>query len=371
MGDALARRKFLSRRFLTLDARGSEVSKQELPSPSAHILEPIDPDGDGNDEFLLDSAEGLLVVGLGMKEARARRPVRAPDGLWYPSSASARPDAGVHGPALGRGGPPGPGEDDRPRLLDPGDADRRPLWLAGNPDAAVCRSALPVLSTGRYDAPLGAPARPRLARDDPRWARPLPWIEPIRRVLDPRLLVAAIGLAMISVIAPIAIVRLAARRWPWSLRLLMALPIAAAIPLAVFQARDSLLPERIGPIPATARPVFLLGTLAGLPILIYTGSVVSSLFRRRWRHPLERLGLTIVASSIVAAAWIGIDRRAIPPIEHYSRSEWYLVAVPGAYVVGLVILGGWSLRGIYRGIMRLGIRRTARPVDAVPARSTM
>lgn len=366
------------RRLAVLDARGGVAADRETPSHDARGLETADLDGDGNDELLLSATEGLSILGPDLKETGTGRPLKAPDGFWY--LASGPPGSVVPAPVLGLDGPiwrplrglrNGYERYDGPWLLDPGDAARRPLWMAASPDETICRSAPPILSNGRYAPPRGTPARPGPARDDPRWARPLPWIDPIRRALDLRLLVAAIGLALINVVAPIAIVRLAAWRRPWSLRVLLALPIAAAIPLAVFQARESLLPERIGLIPATARPMFLLATLAGLPILIYAGSAVSSLFRRRWRLPLALVGLTIVASAIIAAAWIGIDRRAMPPIEHYSRSEWYLAAVPGAYATGLIILAGSGLRVIYRGMTRLGTRRSARPVDAVPARSTM
>jgi hypothetical protein len=82
-------------------------------------------------------------------------------------------------------------------------------------------------------------------------------------------------------------------------------------------------------------------------------------------------GLTLVTLAIVAAVWLAIDRRAMPAIEHYSRSEWYLAAVPGIYAVGLLILVGWIARGAYRSIIRPRYRRSARPIDGIVARSTM
>jgi hypothetical protein len=39
-------------------------------------------------------------------------------------------------------------------------------------------------------------------------------------------------------------------------------------------------------------------------------------------------------------------------MEHYGRSGWYLVAVPGAYVVGVLILFGWPARRAYRWLRR-------------------
>jgi hypothetical protein len=363
MGDSRQRR-----RLVRLDARGGVAADRELPSQDARGLEAADVDGDGNDELLLSATEGLSILGPDLKEAGSRRPLKAPDGFWY--LASGPPGSVVSAPALGLDGPKwqplrghlgGYARDDGPWLLGPGDAARRPFWMVGNPDATICRSAPPILSNGRYAPPRGTSVRPGHARDDPRWARPLPWIEPIRRALDPRLLVAAVGLAMINVIVPIAIIRLAAWRRPWSLRMLMVLPIAVAIPLAVFQARESLLPARIGPIPATARPVFLLGTLAGLPILIYIGSAVSGLFRGRWRRPLALLGLTIVATSIVGVAWLWWDRRTMPAIEHYDSTNLYLIVLPGAYAAGVVLLIAWPLRRIFRWIKRSRRQPSTRP----------
>jgi hypothetical protein len=347
------------RRLVTLDARGGVSADREPPSQHARGLEAADLDGDGNDELLLSATEGLSILSPDLKGTGARRPIKGPDGLWY--LAMGQPGSVVPAPALGldapRGQPYQAGvawyeRDEGPWLLDPGDAARRPFWMIGAPNETVRRSAPPILSSGRYAPAQGTVVRSGPPRDDPRWERRLPWIDPIGRALDVRLLVAVIGLAMVNVIVPIAIVRLAARRWPWSLRVLMALPVAAAIPLAVFQTRASLLPAQIGTIPASDRLMFILGTLAGLPIVLYAGLAGSILLRRGWPHALALLGLTIVASALIAAVWLGIDSRAMPAIEHYGRSEWYLAAVPGAYAAGVLIPVVWTLRVAYRLLRR-------------------
>ena len=49
---------------------------------------------------------------------------------------------------------------------------------------------------------------------------------------------------------------------------------------------------------------------------------------------LDELGFegssAFAASAVVAGAWLWIDSRAMPTIEHYSRPEWYLAIAPGA-----------------------------------------
>ena len=83
--------------------------------------------------------------------------------------------------------------------------------------------------------------------------------------------------------------------------------------------------------PVSSRLVFLLGTLAGLPIVLYAGSAAGSLLRRRWQALAALLGLTFLSSMIIAAAWLWADMRKMAAIEHYDRSSGYLAAVPGAY----------------------------------------
>jgi hypothetical protein len=373
LGDSTA-----CRRLVRLDARGRVTSAQDLTPRDLHTLEAADPDGDGNDELWLTSAEGLQILRPGSEETGTRRPLRAPDGLWY-LATSDQPGSVVPAPALGLDDPNGdpirasmqqPERYDGPWLLDPGDRACRPLWMLRDHDMTVCRSALPVLSTGRYAPPIGTPVRPGLAREDPRWTRPLPWIGPIAHTIGPRGFVVLAALATINVVVPIAILRLAARRRPWGLRLLMAMPVAAAIPLAVLQAREALLPEKIGPMPMAARTGFVLGTVAGLPIVLYAGSAAASPFRTG-RQRLALVGSTFVATAIAGAAWLWWDSRRMPPIEYYDRSGGYLIVLAGIYAVGVGLLFAWPLRPILRQIERSQSRPPAQSIDASPSRPTM
>ena len=149
-----------------------------------------------------------------------------------------------------------------------------------------------------------------------------------------------------NVVVPLAILRLAAGRRPWRVRTLMALPVAAAVPLWVFQTCEPLIPAQIGSTPVSPRVVFVLGTLAGLPIVLLAGATLVNLVRVRWKPLAWMAGLTVMASTAIAGAWLWADSRTMPTIEHYGPSSWYLVLIPGAWVVGVLVSIGWLLRRI-------------------------
>jgi hypothetical protein len=257
-------------------------------------------------------------------------------------------------------------------LLDPGDATRMPLLASGGSRSppTVCRYALPATPRGDYAPPSSARVPAGLVVDDPRWTRPLPWTEPVLRTIGPRGFLAAIGLALINVVAPLGLLWLAARRRPWTLRLLMALPIAAAVPLTVFQTVEPLVPVQIGSQPVSSRIVFALATLVGIPVVTFAFVFVRSLILGRWRTLALLAGLTVLATGAIAAAWLWSDRRFMTAIEHYDWSRWDLALILGAHVVGELILFGWMLRTTFRGIMRLGNRQSPRPSDAPLAPSS-
>ena len=132
----------------------------------------------------------------------------------------------------------------------------------------------------------------------------------------------------------------------------MALPIAAAVPLWVFQTIEPMIPVQFGSTPISARVVFVLGTLAGMPMVLYAGFVLSSLVRRRGKALAWLVGITLVASALIAAVWLRIDSRIMPAIEHYGRSGACLVLALGAYGVGVVLPIGWILKWTYHWIKR-------------------
>ena len=66
--------------------------------------------------------------------------------------------------------------------------------IAKSPDATVVRAAMPT-TVGGSSPPVGTPVPPGLARDDPRWTRPLPWVDPILHTIGRQGFLAMIGLA--------------------------------------------------------------------------------------------------------------------------------------------------------------------------------
>ena len=62
------------------------------------------------------------------------------------------------------------------------------------------------------------------------------------------------------------------------------------------------------------------------------------IFRRRWMPLASLAGLTAVATFAVGEFWLWSEMRGMPTIERYTWSGWYLVLVPGAYIVGSLVL---------------------------------
>jgi hypothetical protein len=229
-------------------------------------------------------------------------------------------------------------------LLDPGDSSRLPRVLTTGLGMTVCRSAVPTTPTGSYAPPRGTPVPPRRDRDDPRWTRPLPWtIAPARDVTFSAL-VAITGLAIFNVFLPLFILRLVALRRPWTMRLMMMLPVAAAVPLTAFAVVEPLIPTLPAPYPSSSKTLFFAGSLLGVPIVSLVAAVAWSLVRRRWRRLALVAGLTIVASLAIGFVWMRMDIRSMPAIEHYAWSGWYLVVLPGAYATGVLLLVASAIR---------------------------
>jgi hypothetical protein len=218
-----------------------------------------------------------------------------------------------------------------------------------------------VTTRGDYKPPAGALVPPGIVPDDPRWTRPLPWTGPVGLVIAPAVASGAIGLALVNVMLPIALLRLAARRRPWTIRLLLMLPVAAAVPLCTYLAVEPLLPAKLDPLPPYPRLLFALATVASIPVAAWMALAGWSLVCLRWMSLAGLAGLTVLASAAVAAAWLYFDGRAMPAIEHYGRSGWHLVVVPGAYAAGMLILIAWPSRRAYRWLKHPRPTRTGIP----------
>jgi hypothetical protein len=170
---------------------------------------------------------------------------------------------------------------------------------------------------------------------------------------------AASGLAFLNYILPLLILRVAAGRRRYSVRALMALPVAAAVPLMVFLMLEPVLPVSSSPLLASEKRLFIVGTLAGVPIVLCAVLMVWSLARGRWLPLAAFVGVSILASLAIAAVWLWFDMKSMPSIERYGRTGWYLVLLPGAYAASLIVLVGWTSRTLFGLMGRTGRARQA------------
>ena len=252
--------------------------------------------------------------------------------------------------------PNGQEPDFAPKLLDAGDGSGGGVRLiAHGLGATVSRLAMPTDAEGRIAAAQG-----RLWVDaggvapDPRWMRPLPWTRRLHGFFGPGAFLAAGGLALVNVVLPLlGLWLVVGRRRVFRVWALMAVPVAAALPLMVYQSLAPWLPVGEQVWLATPWRVFLLGTLAGVPVVLGGWWVVAAVVRGRWRRVLAMVGLVVVATLLVALGWTWVDRKSMDVnLEHYDWEGWGLGFLVGGYLaavvwgVGLVVAGvrGWSRR---------------------------
>jgi hypothetical protein len=357
-------------RIVILDSRGQERAHRVLPRAPvpATVFPPVadymlDLDGDGRDELIVWNDNRLRAWGSDLKD-RWSLPAEDWQILRFLPPSGGRSGTLLLPPA--RGVDASSGEvrwTYKPSplrnrfagdLLDPGDSTQTARLVSTRHDLpdTVCRHVLPATARGDYAPPAGAKPPAGRARGDPRWIRPLPWTT----LMDPQTartgLLAMVGLALLNVALPLGILRLAAWRRPWSLRALMALPVAAAVPLTAFPTLEPLIPipPPTAPLPSSPIALFALGTLAGVPLVAYVALAGWSLIRRRFKTLALLAGFTALASLAIAATWLWADMRFMPTIEHYCPSGWYLVLIPGALVASLLMLIGLAIGSMHRWI---------------------
>ena len=322
-----------------------------------------DLNGDGRDELLVLLDHALQVVTGDLKEIWSRPHEQYQVGFIKIRQAGTTPTLVVH-PAMGldaaSGHPRWAGDDRgypwniwRVALLDPGDATRLPLLFPWR-SREVCYQALPATPEGKYAPPQGTPVQPGLAKNDPRWTRALPWTTWLAGILDLKGFLFVIALALLNVAVPLAVLRLAARRRPWTVRLLMALPVAAAIPLMALLAIEPILAARADPWVASAKLEFALGSIAGIPIVVIAALACRSVLCGRIKALARLIAFTMLTSFIIGAVWLWFDMKSMPAIERYGRTGWYLVLWPGAYTAGLLLSVGWVARSALGLIRRPG-----------------
>ena len=171
-------------------------------------------------------------------------------------------------------------------------------------------------------------------------------------VFGPMGFLAAGGLALINVVVPLGILRLAARRRPWTMRLLMALPVAAAVPLTAFLTLEPHLPEPLASLPVSAKAQFASGAVAGIPVVVYAYMIGASALRLRWRKMVLLVASTLLAAVTIGACWLALDVRGKPSIEYYSYAGWHQAFFLGAYAAGTVVILARPCAGLWRIVAR-------------------
>ncbi len=223
----------------------------------------------------------------------------------------------------------------------------------------VCRVSLPVAADGRY-RPASEPEdeRPRYeeSKDDPRLLRPLPWKELGDFHGWGWLWLGPIGLALALLVVPALLLHwtLCGRSWRRALLLAGWLAVlAVGFPFA--RTADLL---HMGDAPAWAHLIVsVVLALAGLALLAPPILAARWAIRRRWRGVVLVLALLLATSVAAGAFMLWIDHhQGIDPEERYSWRGWYLAALPGDLVAGVLLLQGWLMLLVIRGLAA-GIRR--------------
>jgi hypothetical protein len=372
------------RRIVVLDGYGKERARRNDALAFNNALEAVDLNGDGRDELLildhdLDSVEGrVCALDRELKELwtwpprskGVERPIFDPLEMLplraqhktidriLPASRG-RVGAVIISPGLaidlatgrprwtGQASLVDSGDQFRPMLLDPGDSNRLPLLIGNGLGATVCRVALPTTAGGAPAAPRGTLVAPGRTLRDPRWTKPLPWRAWLKGYYGPTAFLVAACLALVNVVLPLLILRLAAGgRRVFRMRALMVVPIAAAVPLMAILILAPWLPVGDQRWLATEWRVFLAGTLAGVPILLYVAWMAASLVRRRPRAIVALGGLTVVVTLVVAGG--GWGRMARHEVDGGYRALRPGGVVPGGVTGGLLRrdVVGWRAGGL-------------------------
>ena len=351
------------RRILVLDRAGNERAHRDVPGDDNSSFNSTDINGDGRDELLVWYGDRLHALGHDLNDLWSWPTKSAEVEEIFPA-APGRPGAVIIHPAFALDGATGQprwtGQSPlffwppsiAPKVLSPGGITPSAFLIETGEHWTVGRAALPTTPQGMPAPPLGNVVRQGELPDDPRWSRPLPWLAWLKGPFGPWGFLAAAGLAFINVILPFSILRRVAGQRRFSIRALMMLPLAAAIPIMVYLMLEPVLPVGSSPLFGSEKRLFIAGTVAGLPIVVAMVLAARALARGRWR-PLATLGvLTLLTSLVIAALWVWFDMKSMSSIERYGRPGWYLIALPGVYATSMLVLIHGMMRGIFAFIRR-------------------
>ncbi len=355
------------RQIVVFDANGKERARREVKGTDSSVLEAADVNGDGRDELLLFN-EGRFWAWDGELKDVWSWPTKSKEIDANLRGTKGRPSEVVLSQAFALDGATGrprwTGQrlltqdlEESPRILEglsDGDESRgMPLLIANGLGATVCREALRTDESGAVAAARGRMVQPGRDLADPRWLRPLPWVVALEGPLGPWGFLTAGVLAGVNVLLPWLIIRLVrGKRRSFSVRGLMTLPAAAAIPLMVYLTFVPWLPLGTSRFLETDARLFVTGTLGGLPIALGFLWLGVNLARRRMRRVIAMAGLSVAAALVLAGGWLWWDRKSMAVVEHYGWEGCGSVLLPGAYAAALL----WVVVRLVVGAFRL-IRR--------------
>jgi hypothetical protein len=73
---------------------------------------------------------------------------------------------------------------------------------------------------------------------------------------------------------------------------------------------------------------------------------------RRFRRLALRVCLTALVTVALATWWLWSDKRGMAAFERYTWSGWYLVVIPGAFVIGALACMIRIVRSVFRLMWR-------------------
>jgi hypothetical protein len=171
----------------------------------------------------------------------------------------------------------------------------------------------------------------------------------------------ALGLALFVV--PTALLRWSMRRRPWGLRLLLTLPVIAAVVLATYRLSRTYL--IVNPFFTTARSLYELaaGAVLGVCFIAFFRQLALSASRRRWWKLGIILGIPLAHIAIgLSLALVWLD-----PSLRYQWDKWCSLPIAAVGNMGILIVCWTVLRAVGSSLWR-GVRRTS--VLVRPTRST-
>ena len=193
----------------SFSAAGESRLDRELAAEGQIDLTPVDLDGDGRDELLVRSLGRLRALRADLTELWSTLTAEPPRDILrasagWPATVILHDGLGLDGitgkPIWSIGQPHG--------VLAASDGKTLSRSLEVLESTTICRMPVPPTAPPIYAPAQGVPARATSPRDDPRWARRLPWVAPVEPATHP-LVHLAFATTLVNVCIPWSILWLA------------------------------------------------------------------------------------------------------------------------------------------------------------------